>query len=415
MACRIESQGNIIKIVGSFQLDQLWRASATLHNLTTRLGYANIVLDFSGCTGAMPAPMLGLCAEAGALRERDVDVDLRLPEDPRIARVFVNSNWAHEIDPNNHKRSSYKGYRNLPAARFATHEDQSTVVNRMVESILCSIDGIERGDLAAIEWALNEITDNVLVHSLCATGGLAQITNFARHPRVEFSVSDAGVGIPETLRGRFERLSDSELLERATKEGVTRDPALGQGNGLFGTFSVANANNGTFHILSGHGMLAYSRGELRLSNERAPFPGTLVVATMDCSNPRALAEALRFGDIAYHPLDYIETRYEDRAEDRLIFRMHEETLSCGSRVAGTPVRQKLLNLTRMNPGRRIAVDMSQVPLLSSSFADEVFGKLFKILGPLAFGAALDMRDVGAIARGLIDKAIAQRMSSAAGD
>ena len=411
MLGRVETVGNRISITGGLQLDQLWRMSATIYNLTSKSGFSDLILDFSGCSAAMPGPMLGLCAEISALRERKINVSLVLPTNDRLARLFVNANWAFTIDPGSHKRSTYRGYVNLPVIRFHSHKEQPAVVNRLVESILSSIPGIAREDLAAVEWSLNEITDNVLVHSQSPCGGFVQLANYSQRRRVEFSVADAGVSIPATLRARFATLTDPELLEKATNEGITRDPALGQGNGLYGTFRVASSNGGTFQLLSGHGLLKYANSELRLTNERVPFPGTLVVASIDCANPLALADALRFGDEKYKPLDYVELRYEDRTSDDLIFRMHEEALSFGSRGAGTPIRNRIANLVRMNPGRRLRVDMSQVPLLSSSFADEVFGKLFRQLGPTGYSSAIDLVEVGQTARALIDKAIFQRMQS----
>ena len=413
MVGRVDTAGNRVIISGALQLDQLWRVSATLHNLTVKSGYEDIALDFSACSAAMPAPMLGLCAEANGLRDRGIDVTLTLPSEERLARLFLNANWANIIDPEHYRRSQYRGYVNLPVSRFQSHVDQPGVVNRLVESILSSVPGIAREDLAAVEWSLNEVTDNVLVHSQSASGGFVQLTNYGARRRVEFSVADAGVGIPNTLRGRFADLTDPELIEKATNEGVTRDPALGQGNGLYGTFRVASANGGSFQVLSGYGLLRYAHEELRLTNERVPFPGTLVVASIDCANPQALADALRFGDERYRPLDYIEMRYEDRTSDDLVFHMHEEASSFGSRVAGTPIRNRIANLVRMNPSRRLRVDMSQVPLLSSSFADEVFGKLFRQLGPTGFAGAIDLTEVGPTARALIDKAIYQRMQGGA--
>lgn len=411
MVGRIDTDRNRVLISGALQLDQLWRVSATLHNLRVRSGYQDLVLDFTRCTAAMPAPMLGLCAETTNLRENGIDVTLILPTDERLTRLFINANWAHTIDPANHRRSSYRGYVNLPVIRYQSHDDQPGVINRLVESILSSVPGIAREDLAAVEWSLNEVTDNVLVHAQASEGGFVQLSNFGARRRVEFSVADAGVGIPSTLRQRFPGLTDPELIEKATKEGVTRDPSLGQGNGLYGTLRVASANGGSFHILSGYGLLRYANNELRLTNERVPFPGTLVVASLDCANPMALADALRFGDVRYRPLDYVEMRYEDRTSDDLVFRMHEEATSFGSRMAGTPVRNRIANLVAMNPDRRLRVDMSQVPLVSSSFADEVFGKLFRQLGPIGFAGAIDLTEVSATTRALIDKAIFQRLQS----
>ena len=92
----------------------------------------------------------------------------------------------------------------------------------------------DRADLRAIEWAINEITANVINHSRSPVGGFVQVTNFPGvSRRVEFAVCDAGIGIPETLRATHPNLpTDQEALDRAIREGVTRDKDIGQGNGL---------------------------------------------------------------------------------------------------------------------------------------------------------------------------------------
>jgi hypothetical protein len=64
----------------------------------------------------------------------------------------------------------------------------------------------------------------------------------------------------------------------------------------------------------------------------------------------------------------------------------------------------------MCPGQRIIIDFLNVPLVSSSFADEVFGKLFLELGPVTFAQRFEFRNLPSIVRQLMDKAIAQRMS-----
>jgi hypothetical protein len=408
MTCRIDTEGNRVLIAGSFSLTDLRRLTATLHNLTTRLGYQDVVLDMTRCIAAYPGPMVGLCSQVASLRDSGVDFELLIPSDARLDRLFHGANWGHHIDPGHYKSSTYRGYTHVPVARYHTHEEQPRIVNRMIDALLCSISGIERSDLAAIEWSLNEVTDNVLVHAESHVGGFAQLNNYKSKRRVEFCVADAGAGIPNTLRHRFPILEDIELLEQAVREGVTRDPTIGQGNGLFGTFQVARTSEGYLHILSGFATLSFENGQLRITREKIPYTGTLVIAGLDCSNPTALGDALRFGDSKYVPTDYIELKYVDRASEDIVFRMKEETLSCGSRVAGSPVRTKLTTLISMHGGRRIVVDMSEIAIVSSSFADEVFGKLFKELGPLKFMQAVDIRGVSGTVRSLIDRAIVQR-------
>ncbi|NOT09557.1 MAG: DUF4325 domain-containing protein [Gemmatimonadales bacterium] len=415
MASRIETSSNHLKVLGRFELTDVRRFTAALHILTARQGHEAVVLDFSDVGGAYLGPMAAVCVEILMLRSRPVrpvNARLVLPTQPRLATLFRNSNWAHLIDPDNHRSSTYKGYVNLPLIRFQNPQEQKKVVDQLVDAILCSMPVMDRLDVAAIEWALNEVTDNVLVHARSPIGGLVQMSTFKTTRRVEFVVADGGAGIPSTMReGHPEIGEDIRALEQAVREGVTRDPKVGQGNGLYGTLEVARASEGTMHIYSCKARLDYENHELRLTREDVPFRGTVLTASLDSSNAAALGEALKFGDRKWIPLDYVETRFESDTSDALIFRLGQEAESFGSRVAGEPVRTKLANIIQMNLGRRVIVDLEGVPLISSSFADEVFGKLFVALGPLRFGQVLDIRGVSATVRSLIDKAIVQRSGS----
>ena len=58
--------------------------------------------------------------------------------------------------------------------------------------------------------------------------------------------------------------------------------------------------------------------------------------------------------------------------------------------------------------RTIVLDFSGVGVISSSFADEVFGRLFVEMGPRAFMTRIEMRHVDPTVEGLIDRAIVQR-------
>lgn len=412
MPCRVDSNGNRITIAGTLDLPSYRRVLAAQHTLTTIKGYQDIVLDFAQCDAAYPGPMLGIASQAQAWRAHDIDIELVLPTSPQLARLFRNANWAMLIDPERHRKSTFQGYTHVPAAVFASATDQQKFVNRMLDALLCSLAGLERPDLAAVEWSLNEITDNVLVHANAPLGGIVQLNTFAKRHRVEFCVADAGLGIPTTLRQGFPDLnSDVRALEKAVREGVTRDPKIGQGNGLYGTLQVARTGRGYLHIHSGYARLMYDDDQLRISDEQIPFNGTLIVACLDCSGRVGLADALRFGGTRYEPLDYIETHFQAPGTEALVFRMHEEADSYGSRAAGEPIRIKLTNLIKMNAGHRIIIDLSEVHLVSSSFADEVFGKLFMSLGPLRFMSAIDLQGASSTVRALIDRAIMQRSTT----
>ena len=74
-----------------------------------------------------------------------------------------------------------------------------------------------------------------------------------------------------------------------------------------------------------------------------------------------------------------------------------------------PVRQKLLNLSAMSTGRRICLDFGGIELVSSSFADEVVGKIFVEFGPLEFMQRFELRDMSSMVKQIVKRAIHQRM------
>ena len=70
------------------------------------------------------------------------------------------------------------------------------------------------------------------------------------------------------------------------------------------------------------------------------------------------------------------------------------------------MRTTIENLLRTR--RLIILDFVVVGVFTSSFADEVFGRLFVQMGPSAFMTRIEMRNVDSTVKGLIDRAIMQR-------
>jgi len=408
-AFTLQTRENHIFVAGELRLGDYRRVLAAIHNLTHRLGYQDIVLDFERCSACFAGPILAIGATVARMRREGVDADLLLPKSGKLRNLFLNAGWAHIIDPAHHDSSHFRGYSHVPAIQYSSAAEQKAAVDNMVDKILCSLDGLDRNDLNAVEWSLNEVTDNVLAHADSPIGGFVSLTNFKARHKVEFTVVDPGVGILTTLKeGHPEIRFDADALDRAISVRVTRDPSYGQGNGLYGTFEIAAQGQGNLHIHSGFARLDYYDGGVHIRSEQIPFNGTLVVASMDCSQPASLGEALRFGGERYDASGYVESRFEVEARPELWFRLAKESSSFGSRDAGTPVRTKLENLVLMHPDRVILVDCRDVPLISSSFADEVFGKLFVALGPVRFTNALELRSMSATVRSLVDKAVLQR-------
>jgi hypothetical protein len=290
--------------------------------------------------------------------------------------------------------------------QYHTAEDQYQAVTLVTEKMLSALSDFDRSHLKAIEWSLNEITDNVINHSQSPIGGLLQITNFGRVQKVvEFCVCDAGIGIPASLKsGHKDIRSDHEALDKAIREGVTRDKRIGQDNGLYGSWRITQLSGGSFEIHAGNASLGSWSDTLHIRPESMPVNGSLVVARISYGKTLSLEEALKFRGRPHDPVDHVEVAYEGV----VVFPLSREAQGSGSRAAGMLLRQKLRNLMRICSGKRISIDFSDVPIISSSFADEVFGKLFAELGPLGFMQAFEFRKVDSTIQGLINKAIEPR-------
>ena len=146
-------------------------------------------------------------------------------------------------------------------------------------------------------------------------------------------------------------------------------------------------------------------------NESIPFDGTYIVATIDFSEPNLLGEALRFGGNKYNPVDYVETKYEGSDDGKIIFKLTEESASFGSRVSGKLIRTKLSNILHMTQNRKVCIDFEGIPIISSSFADEAFAKLFLEAGAVEFMQKFEFINAMETIKHLINKAINQRVSS----
>jgi hypothetical protein len=89
-----------------------------MHKLTTGRGYQDIELDFTGCTAAYGGPILAIAAQAKRYLIGGLDIDLTLPKEERLRRLFLNANWANLIDPRRYDPGSYRGFVQIPAIRW---------------------------------------------------------------------------------------------------------------------------------------------------------------------------------------------------------------------------------------------------------------------------------------------------------
>ena len=387
------------------RFDELRRICAGLFDRIEQRGYADVTLDFAGCDAATEAAVLPLLPILVDYREtQGVRFELVEPERDELRRLFLNANWAHFINP---ERYALRGQfaEQVPAQRFVAAGEMDSIVNEVMHLLFARM-SIERETLAALEWSMNELMDNVLSHAESSVGGFVQATAYDRAERVEFVVADAGIGVAESMRIR----DAEDALRQAIAEAGTRDRVSNMGNGLYGSFRIATLSGGQFEINSGHGLLYAPEpnvAEHTTRERRIPYNGTAVRCGVGVNDPDLLAKALVFGGRTHEPpYDYVERRYGGEG-DEMVFSVKDELgQDLGSRSGGRRARQVVENLLRED--REVVLDFSDIPVISSSFADEVLGRLFVQMGPRAFMSRIRIQNANPTIEGLIDRAILQR-------
>ncbi len=374
-------------------------------------GYEDVFLDLSQCEAAFPNGVLPLIASIDNLRREHKEVSVTLPASEYIQRLFLNTNWAHLLEPDRYAPSETSHPRHVPARRFNTAEHQHRLVGKTLNVLLGGLPSLQRDDLSALEWSINEITDNVLTHADCDLGGILQVSTFENAGKVAVGVTDSGRGIRESLRESHRELTDdADAIYKALEAGVTRHSDIGQGNGMAGALRIAMMSGGSIEITSGRAQVSYRDGRSTTfrRSRRQTFHGTFVYFDIDLATRFDLSEALDFGGGPHRPVDIVEALYETDDGRALALHLRDEEVGFGSRMAGRQIRTKALNLLAAEPHKPLLLDWDGVPLVSSSFADELVGKLFATLGPLTFSLRVRNTGMRPVVHGLIDKAIMQR-------
>lgn len=403
----ITRNDNQIHISGDFAETELQVCIAAIHNTLISGETRSLILNFEKTDKVLAPNILPLCAHARQLLHQGYDTFLTLPENPELNRLFRNTGWAHLMDPIQFPDQGKVRGAHSPALIYKNGKEQYEAVNRAVDIILGSSKGLERGNLAALEWAINEITDNVLNHAESEIGGIFQVTTRRNGTWVELVVCDVGAGIPRTLRSAHKEIStDLNALEYAIQEGGTRNSQTNQGNGLFGSSRIAELSGGQFRIQSGYATLKLDKTKgLHIRKNNVPYNGTLIACSINFEDSKLLEEALYFKGKKYTP----SYTYFDRLGemDVLKISIKDEATSFGNRENARPIRLKIFNIL-MNSTKNMRISMEDVALISSSFADEVFGKLSSEIGHQVFSGRVRVVDTNPTVSGLIARAIEQR-------
>ena len=292
--------------------------------------------------------------------------------------------------------------------KYSTPEGVNALVTAIISALRESA-VLETGVLTSTEWCLNEVMDNVLQHSEAKCGFVMGQLHKGKQ-RISICVFDMGIGIYNTLKNsKHLPRKPLDAITLALQERVTRDEKVGQGNGMWGLSKIIEENDGSVRILSNGAFYEFRHGEVNTGENIALKVGdynnaTLVDFQIDFSNKVDIAKALN----GNKPSDFwVEEREID--DGVICFKVKDDSPGTGTRVAAKKFKNIIFNCLN-EENKKIVLDFEGVNLVSSSYADELIGKIIAERGFTYFMKYFELNNLSATNTGVINRSVEQRMA-----
>jgi len=369
-------------------------------------GYQDIILDFEKVDISFPnavVPISGLIDYYSSTKNIDfVRIDSN--------KIISSSNLLDPLIVNNN--IDLLSYNSLNKVwKFQSYDEVYQLVKYYVEQLI-QTDYFEEGVMSGIEWALNEVMDNVIQHSKTEFGYImCQIHNNTKH--IAICIFDPGQGIFNSLKDSiFHPKSALDALTLAVKEGVTRDKKVGQGNGMYGLHEIVKNNLGTLTITSSSASYMLDSNKIS-SYEKVPVisfsEGTTAIDfQLDYKNKISLTDALKFEGKSYNFVNYHLNSLENETGE-IEVKMLEKTGGYGTRKSGERIRMEIMNLFNESH-KPISLDFRGVGIISSSYADELIGKLVIEFGFFGFNNIIRLKNMNELVQSILQRSVSQRMA-----
>jgi hypothetical protein len=204
--------------------------------------------------------------------------------------------------------------------------------------------------------------------------------------------------------------SYGQAIDRAIERGVTRDPAIGQGNGMAGSYEIVRLNGGTYQIWTGDVVYELNKG--RRKPQFQPMPavfGTGVMFSLDTSTPVDLASTwIAAAGVECQFLNQLTEIVSESGLD-----VAAECLHTGGRQPAKRLRRKIQGLLPAMDGEPLILDFSCMKSAASSFLDELLGRLAAEdpRGQAIFDGPVRIQGMNPTVQAMANVVVAQRLAS----
>lgn len=306
-----------------------------------------------------------------------------------------------------------EGIRSLynPFDKIIKYDNSAQVAEftqKCVDNISCQM-VCEEGIFESLIWCINEVMDNVLVHSKNNTGYvMAQFHAASKH--IAICVADTGIGIFNSLKNSTHHPRKAiDAISLAIQEGV--GDGQGQGNGLFGLYQIIQANGGRLTITSGSASLMLAEEKPLQKFDRLPYinktnQATIVDFQLDLNKNVNIKEAFR----SIGGFDGFDIRLDNMIQDNdsLLYDVFNNCEGTATREAGKMLRNDVLNTIKRTKSL-ICLDFSKVLTVSSSFIDEFVAKMVIELGFINFNKIISLTGMNDTIKFLCERSLYMRI------
>jgi len=227
-----------------------------------------------------------------------------------------------------------------------------------IERRLPQLKGIKENILSIFQYAFSEMTNNAIEHSLSKKINLVVSIN---SNRLEFFITDDGVGVFESIRSKKYLSDEMEALGELLKGKMTTQPRSHSGEGIFFTSRVADV-----FILSSHKLQLLADNKIKdvfILDLKKPQKGTKVSFEIALDSHRHLNDVFK----KYTNLDDGSHGFDQTEIKVKLYAMG------GIYISRSQARRVLSNLEKF---KSVIFDFDQVPMVGQSFCDEIF-RIFK--------------------------------------
>ncbi len=290
----------------------------------------------------------------------------------------------------------------IPARLIQSEEDVFDASNAVCDLVLRQFDHA-REFLPAMEWAVYEVIDNIRLHAETPVPGVLTAQYYPTKHRLDIAIVDAGRGIMASLSQSQQLWSHGDAISKAIQRGVTRDDSVGQGNGMAGASEIVRKNGGELHVWTGDANFTIRKGRDRGFKPIDQIPGTGIFLRLDTRRPVRLRDTF-ISDPGWSYIDYEAERITESGG----IRVADECVHTGGREPATTLRRKIETILEA-ADEPLVLDFSGVDFATSSFFDELLGRLAASLGPEVFGSGVYIANLKPELADMANVTIGQRM------